>query len=144
MQPSPIAESSRLLLPSLRFCIFKPLRKSGIQETRNFLFFRGFQRSTVLLILLSEAISMEKRYFTSDLSSRSYASLTFCRSEWQMPQNRISICTSRSVGSRRLILVDASPDFGLAAEYAFALYVVGCMLELVPLNSNRNTMSRPA
>src|SRR5207302_9962673 len=54
------------------------------------------QRSTVLLILLSEAISIEKRYFTSDLSSRSYASLTFCRSEWQMPQNRISICTSRS------------------------------------------------
>src|SRR5206468_2454281 len=49
------------------------------------------------------------------------------RSEWQMPQNRISICTSRSVGSRRLILVDASGDVSLAAEYAFASYVVGCM-----------------
>src|SRR5437016_8653492 len=43
------------------------------------------------------------------------------RSEWQMPQKRISICTSRSVGSRRLILVEASPDVALAAEYAFAL-----------------------
>src|SRR5881409_2730093 len=51
------------------------------------------------------------------------------RSEWQMPQNRISICTSRSVGSRRLILVDASGDVSLAAEYAFALYVVGCMVD---------------
>ena len=26
---------------------------------------------------------------------------TWCKSEWQMPQNRISICTSFSVGSRR-------------------------------------------
>jgi len=43
-----------------------------------------------------------------------------------------------------LIFVDASPDVGLAAEYAFALYVVGCMLELVTLNSNRNPMSRRA
>src|SRR5256885_11767568 len=116
MQPSPIADTARPLFPSSRFCIFKPLRKSGIQETRNFLFFRGSQRSTVLLILLSEAISIEKRYFTSDLSSRSYASLTFCRSEWQMPQNRISICTSRSVGLRRGITVDANCDVGLAAE----------------------------
>src|SRR5205814_9961260 len=69
---------------------------------------------------------------------------TECRSEWQMPQNRISICISRSIGSRRLIFVDASPDVSLAAEYAFALYVVGCMLELVTLNSNRNPMSRRA
>src|SRR5213079_2864020 len=38
------------------------------------------------------------------------------RSEWQMPQNRISICTSRSVGSRRLIFVDASLDVALSAE----------------------------
>src|SRR5438874_12053120 len=40
---------------------------------------------------------------------------TECRSEWQMPPNKISICTSRSVGSRRLILVEASDDVALAA-----------------------------
>ena len=33
-----------------------------------------------------------------------------------MPQNRISICTSRSVGSRRGIVVEASGDVALAAE----------------------------
>jgi hypothetical protein len=38
-----------------------------------------------------------------------------------MPQKRISICTSRSVGSRRGIIVEASGDVSLAAEYAFAL-----------------------
>ena len=38
------------------------------------------------------------------------------RSEWQMPQNRISICTSCSVGSRRAIVVEASGDVALAAE----------------------------
>src|SRR5204863_6224647 len=69
---------------------------------------------------------------------------TECRSEWQMPQKRISICTSRSVGSRRLILVDASPDVGLAAQYAFALYVVGCMLELLLSIKHRNTIQRRA
>jgi hypothetical protein len=37
-------------------------------------------------------------------------------SEWQMPQKRISICTSRSVGSRRWIVVEASSDVALAAE----------------------------
>src|SRR4029077_9156896 len=42
------------------------------------------------------------------------------RSEWQMPQKRISICTSRSVGSRRLIFVEASGDFALAAEKGFS------------------------
>ena len=41
---------------------------------------------------------------------------TWCRSEWQMPQNRISICTSCSVGSRRAIVVEASGDVALAAE----------------------------
>src|SRR5436309_10186453 len=41
---------------------------------------------------------------------------TECRSEWQMPQKRISICTSRCVGSRRLILVEANGDVALAAE----------------------------
>jgi hypothetical protein len=48
-----------------------------------------------------------------------------------MPQKRISICTSRSVGSRRGIVVEVSGDVSLAAEYAFVLYVVGCMVELV-------------
>src|SRR5271154_1066214 len=48
---------------------------------------------------------------------------TECRSEWQIPQNRISICTSFSVGSRRGIVLDAIGDFALAAEYAFALYI---------------------
>src|SRR6266853_5099867 len=118
MQPSPIADTARPLFPSSRFCIFKPLRKSGNQEFSllSWLSTLSSQRSTVLLILLSEAISIEKRYFTSDLSSRSYASLTFCRSEWQMPQNRISIRTSRPVGLRRGITVDANCDVGLAAE----------------------------
>src|SRR6266851_9589183 len=41
---------------------------------------------------------------------------TECRSEWQMPQKRISICTSCSVGSRRVILVEASDDVALAEE----------------------------
>src|SRR5438132_5376077 len=59
---------------------------------------------------------------------------TECRSEWQMPQNRISICTSRSVGLRRGITVDANCDVGLAAEQAFVLYVVGCMLDDSPLS----------
>src|SRR6201996_5039890 len=48
---------------------------------------------------------------------------TWWRSEWQMPQNRISICTSASVGSRRAIVEDASGDVALAAEKAFALYM---------------------
>src|SRR6266699_3488800 len=38
------------------------------------------------------------------------------RSEWQMPQKRISICTSCSFGSRRGILVEASGDVALVAE----------------------------
>ena len=33
-----------------------------------------------------------------------------------MPQNRISICTSCSVGSRRAIVVEAIGDVALAAE----------------------------
>src|ERR671913_1490555 len=45
------------------------------------------------------------------------------RSEWQMPQKRMSICTSRSVGSRRGIVVKASDDVALPAEYAFSLYM---------------------
>src|SRR5438034_8650540 len=38
---------------------------------------------------------------------------TECRSEWQMPQNRISICTSRSVGSRRLFFFQAEDGIRL-------------------------------
>ena len=41
---------------------------------------------------------------------------TWWRSEWQIPQKRISICTSCSVGSRRAIVVEASEDVALAAE----------------------------
>ena len=50
---------------------------------------------------------------------------TVWRSEWQMPQKRISICTSRSVGSRRGIVVRTSGDVALAAEYALALDMDG-------------------
>jgi len=42
--------------------------------------------------------------------------LTEWRSEWQMPQKRISICTSRSVGSRRGMAADESGEVLLAAE----------------------------
>ena len=38
-----------------------------------------------------------------------------------MPQKRISICTSCSVGSRRAMVVDANGDVALVTEYAFAL-----------------------
>ena len=54
-----MAETSRLLFPSLRFCIvLSPLQISSACHQ--------FGYSD-----LSEAMSMEKRYFTSDLSSRS-------------------------------------------------------------------------
>ena len=41
----------------------------------------------------------------------------------KIPQKRISICTSASVGSRRAIVVEASGDVALEAEKAFALYI---------------------
>src|SRR5579862_3290446 len=41
-----------------------------------------------------------------------------------MPQNRISICTSFSVGSRRSIVEEANGDVALETEYALALYMV--------------------
>jgi hypothetical protein len=47
-----------------------------------------------------------------------------------MPQKRISIWTSVSVGSRRAIVVEASGELALAAEKAFALYIdvmMGCV-----------------
>jgi hypothetical protein len=34
-------------------------------------------------------------------------------------------------------LVDARGDVSLAAEYAFALYVAGCMVDLSPFIKNR-------
>src|SRR6266540_437557 len=48
---------------------------------------------------------------------------TAWRSEWQMPQKRISIWTSCAVGSRRSIVVAANGDVALVTEYAFALYM---------------------
>jgi uncharacterized protein len=61
-----------------------------------------------------------------------------------MPQNRISICTSCSAGSRRGIIVEVSGDVSLAAEYALALWVGGCMLDDCSLYcpSQRNVLSR--
>src|SRR5271154_7583735 len=53
-----------------------------------------------------------------------HSSRTWCRSEWQMPQYKISICTSCSVGSRLEIFVEPSGDFELAAEYALTLDTV--------------------
>ena len=58
IQPSPMAETSRLVFPSLRFFIF-PNSESALA-------INYFGHSD-----LSEAMSMEKRYFTSDLSNRS-------------------------------------------------------------------------
>src|SRR5580700_10743172 len=60
--------------------------------------------------------------YTVGITSR-HSLRTWCRSEWQMPQNRISICTSFSVGSRRGIVADPRGDVALAAEYALALYM---------------------
>ncbi len=38
MQPSPIAETSRPLFPSLRFFMLKISQESGTQETKSFCF----------------------------------------------------------------------------------------------------------
>ena len=51
-----------------------------------------------------------------------------------MPQKRISIWTSRSIGSRRGMVADVSPDVGLVAEYAFVL-VYGFVPDSVDLLS---------
>src|SRR5580693_8520249 len=67
--------------------------------------------------------------YTVGITSR-HSLRTWCRSEWQMPQNRISIWISSSVGSRRGIVVEASGDLALPAEYAFALYIVLCLFIL--------------
>src|SRR5918999_4601389 len=48
---------------------------------------------------------------------------TMCTSEWQTPQNRISISTSRSVRSRRGIVIEASGDVALVAENALARFI---------------------
>src|SRR5579872_556804 len=50
-----------------------------------------------------------------------HSSRTVWRSEWQTPQNRISIWTSLSPGSRRSIVVAARGEVLLAAEKALAL-----------------------
>jgi hypothetical protein len=51
MQPSPMADTSKPLFPSLRSCIVSPFsHRLGHSDLR-------------------EAMSMENRYFTSDLSS---------------------------------------------------------------------------
>jgi len=39
-----------------------------------------------------------------------------------MPQKRISICTSWSVGSRRAMVAEANGEVALETEYALALY----------------------
>lgn len=57
----------------------------------------------------------ERRDMTVGITS--FHSLrTVCRSEWQMPQKRISMYTSLWVGSRRLIVKGASGEVALAAE----------------------------
>ena len=40
---------------------------------------------------------------------------TWCRSEWQTPQKRTSICTSRGPGARRRMVVGASGELALGA-----------------------------
>ncbi len=67
-----MAETSRLLFPSFRFCIvlcsyfFLKLLKPAISEIRCV-----FPSPYAVYSDLREAISMEKRYFTSDLTIRS-------------------------------------------------------------------------
>src|SRR3954447_10155288 len=51
---------------------------------------------------------------------------TAWRSEWQMPQKRISTCTSRSVRSRRGIDVETSGEVAPAAGNVFDLYMQLC------------------
>src|SRR6266480_4940329 len=97
MQPSPIAETSRLLFPSLRFFMFGTSDFSAlifdfwlcsqplVTPTRHVVAKAKMEASceggsTLNLSAhsdLREAMSIEKRYFTSDLSNLSYASLTF-------------------------------------------------------------------
>src|SRR3569833_3701215 len=47
----------------------------------------------------------------------------WCTSEWQIPQNRISICTAVSFGSRLSLVVAANGDVAPGAANAFALYI---------------------
>jgi hypothetical protein len=41
--------------------------------------------------------------------------LTWCRSEWQTPQNVTSICTSRGPGLRRRMVAGERPEVALEA-----------------------------
>src|ERR1700758_1574366 len=99
MQPKPIADTSRPLFPSSRFFILKSLRNAGTQKIKSrdtrqtHSYFHAFLRYSINSLLLvtrhrslvtfdphsdlRDAMSMEKRFFPSDLSSLSYASLTF-------------------------------------------------------------------
>src|SRR4030095_2650767 len=53
---------------------------------------------------------------------------TVWRSEWQIPQKRMSMWTSRSVASRRGIMVEAKDDVGLAVAYALAFQVLAMVI----------------
>src|ERR1700756_3152851 len=50
---------------------------------------------------------------------------TWCKSEWQTPQKRISICTSCGRGDRRWIVCFASGDLGSWAANDFAGKIMG-------------------
>src|ERR1700747_1352388 len=50
---------------------------------------------------------------------------TWCKSEWQTPQKRISICTSCGRGDRRWIVCFASGDLGSCAANDFAGKIMG-------------------
>lgn len=64
-----------------------------------------------------------------------HSSRTVCRSEWRIPQKRISIWTSVSVTARRLIVSDASGDAALAADQALASYNGGLPLLMAWIRS---------
>src|SRR5580704_6274995 len=61
----------------------------------------------------------------------SHSLRTWCRSEWQTPQNKISICTSVGPGSRRRIAAGASPEAAFCAAYALAGYAFPFALEVL-------------
>src|ERR1700683_2680781 len=69
-----------------------------------------------------------------------HSSRTWWRSEWQIPQNRISICTSCSVGSRRVTVVGASGDALLRAAEAFAVYMGLCSYGLLDGRLRANSL----
>src|SRR5580658_1906057 len=48
-----------------------------------------------------------------------HSSRVWCKSEWQTPQKRISICTSCGCGARRVKLYGESGEVALVAAKAF-------------------------